>query len=383
MSHGKPGSHINNAADARRLRRRRAVLRRVLHVCEYSARVILLLALLSLLLAIIASLHEVSAWHYLPGIALFCAVTLGIGMTLLLLARVTAIGAGWLGVLFALLLLNFGLACLLLGRLLHFPPDGALLASLSAVLPGVGKYLLIISLMHLVAANVYMVLHGRQLRADVLQHGIENLAGKLEARQTSFFSHCWEMSACSEPIRARCPNFKEKISCWKRHCGCLCDRKLATFLLRAKHPLSGVVNEEATILDLTDVPEIATFAERLRAEPYRPWRVQRRRCHNCAIYLEHQYLKYRRLNWIFLPITVLLTFVFAAPYHQGYLQLARSLDRLSDYLLSKGLMPSGFYGNAGVLLDSPYEYLLFAALVLLLMSYIIEFTDRCLLEWKL
>jgi hypothetical protein len=220
-------------------------------------------------------------------------------------------------------------------------------------------------------------MHSRQLldeRFRPRKEGAEH-----ESKEISFIPRCWEMSPCPEAKRAKCPYYMDQIPCWKRRLGCLCDHRLAGYLY---HDKAASTANQSQRIDLTAPANPEQYPAQMRSEPRRSWTSRRPFCHNCAIFLEHQGVKYRRLNWVFFPVSLILVLVLFPFYHLAYGLGADKLDALSRHLVAIGKMPTDVV-NAGMLLNSPYEYVLLAVLSLLLMSYVVEFTDTCLLEWKL
>lgn len=352
-------------------------LRRYADIGETCALICLTLAALLALTALAVGVSGHERWTYLPLMSTVMVLALVSGFTLLLVVRVRSLGLGWLGIALGVCCLNSPLLVALLGSQLHFATKTPLLMHLYHLMPGPGLYLLVLSVIQLVIANINFMIHGRQLVAEQFeQRGGTKYARSL---QCSFIPKCWEMNSCPDAARDRCPNFQDQLPCWQRRLGCLCDHQLAAYLFAAQRPATAT---DPHHLDLTQVQDAESFPARLRAAKPRSWRQRRPFCHNCALFLEHQSFKYRRLNWIFLPITVLLVAILFHFYDAMYGQGAQYLDQLSARLTHAGYLPTGMYGDASGLLNSPYEYVLLAVLTLLLMSYVVELTDRALLEWK-
>lgn len=359
---------------ARRMRRVAAVFDIIASIC------LLVAAALALLLAALA-FNGQSDWVRVPVVAISFVVALGFGFTALLISRYQGLGLGWLGIGMGLVLVNAPLLLALLASWLHFPLTTRLMMTISQVWPGLGIYLLVIAVVHLVIANIYFIVHNRQLAAEQLNRGGTVEQGSPKPA-VSFVPRCWEMYACPEAVRAKCPNFIDRVTCWKRRRGCLCDHKLSMYLFHGPNQETvRLANPQR--LDVAVLSELETYPAKLREATPRSWRERRPFCHNCSIFLEHQGYKYKRMNWTFLPISLVVIAIFFPYFHLGYNFLAGWLDRLARHLALTGSVPENFYGNAGNLVGSPFEYLLMAVFGLLLMSYVVEFTDWCLLEWKI
>jgi hypothetical protein len=293
-------------------------------------------------------------------------------------ARPSALGLGVAGIFFGLFCVFFPLICAALSSLLGFSPLHPLVKTFDAGLPGLGKYLLVISVIHMLTVNLYAIIHSRTLQASVAMKSSERLGVTLES---SFIPHCWEMYSCPDAARKHCPNYQDKINCWKRTRGCLCDHMLTSFLFRNHQPETAGLFDKGATHHAVAPQELEAYPQRLRAERPRPWRERWKFCHACSIFLEHQEIKYRRFNWVFAPISLALIAVLFPVFDFCFRVFARSVDHLSARLAASGSLPEGFYGGTGIL-NSAYEYVLLSVLALLLMSYVVEITDRCLVDWK-
>lgn len=198
----------------------------------------------------------------------------------------------------------------------------------------------------------------------------------------SYIPKCWEMSRCRKNVRVVCPNNIDKEPCWKRRCGCLCDREFATFLVetfeRPESRMALQADRPAAI------PGIVTMRERMKQlKRERPWISYHKLCFSCAIFLEHQEYKYRHLNWIGFPVTFAVAALLYPLYHEGYLFAASQLDRVAQRLFLVIKLPDNFHPEDSMLVDSPFEYVFLAVMIILLASFVFDFTDRCLLKWNL
>ncbi|HEY3378196.1 MAG TPA: hypothetical protein VGL77_11950 [Armatimonadota bacterium] len=348
---------------------------RCLSLCEITATFCLLCAAGLALFLFALGVNGQMQWPYIAQATKLFVFMFGAGATLLLVAQYRALWVGWLGIFFGMLFANCPVLIAMLAAHLHFVTETTLLVYLYGLLPGLGKYLLILSVLQIILANIDTVAHSRVLIAERFRPARAD-----GNRATSRIPQCWEMYACPDGVREKCPNYLDKMTCWKRRRGCYCDHQLASFLYRQREEIIAEP-EKPYHLDLTHVPDIESYPARMRSAPPRSWHVQRDYCHNCAVYLEHQGVKYRRYNWIFLPITLVLVAFCYRSFHFAYNVSARFLDVLSKQLTVSGHLPAGFSGDASSLVGSPYEYVLLFALSLLLMSYVVEWTDRCLLEW--
>ena len=352
-------------------------------ICDIAASFLLLGAAALFLLLLALGLNGQTEWPHAPLVILLFVLTLGVGFTTFLLARVTSLGLGWIGIIAGLILANIPIILALIGSHAGFTLNNTLLMGISKSVPGLGIYLITISVIHLMVANVYFITHSRQLVAEQFrQHRGGDIAQGSKKVEVSFIPHCWEMYACPDAARSKCPNFIDKINCWQRRRGCLCDHKLSTYLFQGPATSSAFQLANPQRVDLAQFSDLESYPARLREAKPRPWRERRPFCHNCAVFMEHQGYKYKKLNWVFMPISLIVVLFLYPYFHMAYNLGAHAMDTLARHLTASGSLPSGFYSDASSLIDSPYEYLLLAVLSMLLMSYVVEFTDWCLLDWK-
>jgi len=206
---------------------------------------------------------------------------------------------------------------------------------------------------------------------------------KTAADSISIVPKCWQMSRCRPGVRNSCPNYTDKVTCWKRRSGCFCDRDLANYLMSAVD--RGSANEviEMQIAAGSNATEKSIQQNKTRTAPRRPWRQQKTLCHACPLYVEHQEYKYKHFHWLSGPLTVAIL-VFGYQYFDlGYKGLANFLDAFAKELVKRGGLPENFTPSSGALVNSPFEYVLLAAVGLILGSYMVGLIDKVFLEWKI
>ena len=155
---------------------------------------------------------------------------------------------------------------------------------------------------------------------------------------------CWELHFCRKSLRATCPRYLEKVSCWRRRSGCYCDRGLATRLLETVSTNRRVeVAEELRAGQVGAEPRAEAHAVR-RPQPTSQKR-KRAPCGECPIYLEHQKYKYRALSWLSYPAAAV---VVGLAYHH-----IRAAYQWVDWQLSEIL--SDMQVLPDTLTDTPLE----------------------------
>lgn len=151
---------------------------------------------------------------------------------------------------------------------------------------------------------------------------------------------CWELHFCRKSLRATCPRYLEKVSCWRRRSGCYCDRGLATRLLETVSANRRVeVAEELRAGQVGAEPRAAGRSQRTSTKR------KRAPCGECPIYLEHQKYKYRALSWLSYPAAAV---VIGFAYHR-----IRAAYQWVDWELSEIL--SGMQVLPDTLTDTPLE----------------------------
>ncbi len=251
-------------------------------------------------------------------------------------------------------------------------------------MPNVGVSLLALSIVRLAIGFGIKFLTERGVRATNKFRYMDTTA--ITSEKPGYIPQCWQMSRCRPGVRMSCPNYLERVTCWKRRSGCFCDRNLANYLVSA--------SDRGSVSEVDDMQRnIAAVSKgqagqgaimgHMKNATRRPWKEQKKLCHACPLYCEHQEYKYRSLHWLSFPITIVLIVVIYPLFHVGYDMGAGKLDNFMQYLMSMKKLPENFKPDASTLVGSPFEYVLLAMVGLWLASYVVAFIDRVFLEWKL
>lgn len=304
---------------------------------------------------------------------------LTLGFLALLIAQVRKVLPGW-----ALFVLGFALyyAQLLFAMLAKEFEIGEktdafnVVRVLSEKLHSLGVFTIIIAAVSLLVSYLLLFQEREEMRRSVRFQYIDPTDHRTE--KPSPVPKCWQMSRCRPSVRTTCPNYIDKKTCWKRRSGCFCDRELANFLIG-----SVGKGEAQEVIDMQKRAGVHQAVSMMRGhmteKSKRPsWKVQKYRCHNCPLFVEHQEYKYRTFSWTSILITGALaaaawTF-FDAAYKIGAVHLTQMLEQYRVVTLG---------ASAPELANSPFEYILYAVLFLLLWSYVINFMDTFFLEWKM
>jgi hypothetical protein len=258
------------------------------------------------------------------------------------------------------------------------PTDDPLVVRINATMSNIGVYIIAIAILHLcyVYISEFLAQQAKR-RANKIRY-IDT--SKLDTQKRSFIPKYWQMSRCRPGVRMTCPNFLDRVPCWKRRSGCFCDRDLANFLISATDRKDA--QEAIDIQRIANSPGMVHMRDKMKMRR-RGWGQQKKLCHECPLYNEHQEYKYKNLSWISFPITAGITVALYGIFHVVYLAGTKFLDEFMARLVKTGSLPENFHPDASSLVNSPFEYVLLAVLGLLLASYVIVLTEKCFLSWKL
>jgi hypothetical protein len=149
------------------------------------------------------------------------------------------------------------------------------------------------------------------------------------APRRSLLRQCWELSMCRDSLRENCPSYKLGVTCWKRGTGCQCDPALAQRLIEElEFKLRGDLSEKERTARERMKEQLAYRIAEHQGSSY---------CHQCAVYNEHQFYKYKSFFWLAYPITAALVFLLLPFIHKAY----RWIDTtLSGLLASLQMLPT-------------------------------------------
>lgn len=226
---------------------------------------------------------------------------------------------------------------------------------------------------------------GRTVRMATITGGKTLHLGHIEpdSGRPSVMRKCWELSFCRASLRAMCPRYVSKSTCWKQNSGCYCDQGLATRLLSAVGAQAR--GDDDTTHHLHTRQAAATRRAResaayLAAGGSLGRSRNRAPCSLCPIYLDHQRYKYRALSWVALPMTVVMV-GFLLPYFRYFYDL---VVRKAEALLPHAAILPGDQ-LAGIAASSSYtgEWAVLICLSVLLLSFILQLVEVAIFRLKL
>lgn len=348
----------------------------IVRVCAAIYPYMLSLAALAfvMVMALIAVKRLDLAWiPNVAGAVLFFAF---IGILAMLIAEYESPAPAWITTVLGIGLYYAPLWLALLATKIALPETQMpSLNTLAKTFSNLGVFTVIISVISLMAAYVrYFMQRESSLRQSRMQFLMETAATNVE--KPSLVPKCWQMSRCRPSVRGTCPNYLDQTPCWKRRSGCFCDRELANLLITSVG--RGEAQEILDIQHNAQAQAISRVRGHQANKAHRPsWSQQKRRCHSCPLYNEHQEYKYKHFNWAGIFITIAVVAGGYPFYHMAY---EKSVGYLDEAIKHFPQIPGT---TTSTLINSPFEYLLLGVLSLLLFTYIIALVDKFFLEWKL
>lgn len=335
------------------------------------------IALFALLTTLLFGKTE-SSWIN-PAMGAFAFFTV-VGFACILIACHHTLLTGWLGAFIGAVLL-FGGRVAITFLAAQGKVDGAdpFLDRLYDYVPNIGMIVLAISIIRLMIGFALVFIYERTRWSRKYKYSTAGTTSKPSA-----FPKCWEMSRCRPGVRDSCPNFTDRITCWRRRSGCFCDRNLANYLVSsADRKDVGEIDAVSRAAANMDKSGQGAIRGHMQGASKRPWLQQRRLCHECPLFLEHQEYKYRYWHWISFPVTGgVIAGIYALGFHDAYNWVAEILDTFMKKLCEMGRLPENFDPSASTLKDSPFEYVLLFTISLIVASYVVALIDKMFLEWK-
>jgi len=316
-----------------------------------------------------------------PAMGAFAFFTV-VGFACMLIACHSTLVPGWIGgVVGALLLFGGRAAITFLAAQGKVDGGDAFLKHLFDYVPNIGMIILAVSIVRLMIGFALAFIYEQTRSGSTkYKYSTTSTVGKPGA-----FPKCWEMSRCRPGVRDSCPNFNDHITCWRRRSGCFCDRNLANYLVSVSDRKDvGEIDNVTRAAANLDKSGQGAIRGHMQGASKRPWLQQRRLCHECPLFLEHQEYKYRYWHWISFPITgAVVAAMYLLRFHDAYNWVADILDQFMAKLCSMGKLPENFDPSASTLKDSPFEYVLLFMIALIIASYVVALIDKMFLDWKI
>jgi hypothetical protein len=249
---------------------------------------------------------------------------------------------------------------------------GTFINKFSADLANIGLAIAIMAVIHLIFVFIVRII---RTKGQARRHATKYLdMTASDAVRRDYIPKCWQTSRCRPAVRKVCPNYLERTTCWKIRSGCFCQRDLANYL----REMVEDITEDTKTLSAQEMRDKKRNYEMIKQKlkSNKPkWKDQKERCFSCPIYSEHQEYKFRNLTWINYPITGVIVGALFVPYDIGYKFVFNYLDNI----LLQVKIP---YVAVSKFADSPFEWVLLGVITIVILSYIMAFTEHILLELK-
>ena len=360
--------------------------RPVLRACGSLQKPFLVLACLLLVAHFLLLIFGRIGFPWLPNVTKGMVFLTLMGYIFLLITSYAEPSAGVFGVILgtaffkgSIFLVNFilqqnGLA----DRLAKMPAENSFVTLFTDQLSQLGLTLAILSIIQLLFVFVLKAITSRgQARYNTIKYLDTS---DQDAKKRDIFPKCWQMSRCRPIVRPLCPNYIDRISCWKRRGGCFCHRELGNYLKDAVERQNAA--EEMTTESMREGKRLMTaITDRLKKT--RPkWRDQKGRCFSCPLYEEHEEYKYRNLTWVNFPLSVVIVLAIYYPYDWLYNWGMTYVDEWVQAMMTKYPFLQQAT-QATSLAHSPFEWVVLGVIALTLLSYVMAFTETFFLKWKM
>ncbi len=227
--------------------------------------------------------------------------------------------------------------------------------------------------------SVTVLSHKKQKAAQSLHYiDIDKFRVKEKEEKQAFIPTCWQTSKCRKASSKACPNFVDRVSCWKRSAGCYCDKQLAAFLVYVSNKTAAASK-----------PAINTV-EQMRGDMRQhrvSWAKHKKTCQECPVFLEHQLLKYDRLQWVGFPVAALIMGMLFTTFNRGYtattIALGEGIKGLSaeNVHLINSSVEKSLTSNS--VMTIAIEWIIFLAVTALLGSILVRITHTMIMKWKI
>ena len=195
-------------------------------------------------------------------------------------------------------------------------------------------------------------------------------------KPASVISPCWELPFCHDRVREVCPTYKARKPCWRYGIGCNCDPRMIDTLIRmgstAKGPQSDDIRRREAAYIRSDLQADAKLSS--KADRTIP-------CSKCAIYAEHQRLKYKFVNPVAIIGTLVAMGALYLPITAAWNAVAGGIVQVARNITLDAAFDAGQWFS--YLQDDVVKIFFFIIVTLLALSYVLKVTEWVVLEKKL
>lgn len=205
-------------------------------------------------------------------------------------------------------------------------------------------------------------------------------SGVLKKQKTvkggNILTPCWNLPFCHERIKEICPAYKARKTCWRYGIGCNCDPKLIESLIRMGAPGSG---KQSTEMRQRQAEYIRSDLE---ADIHLPSKAERTiPCSKCPIYNEHQRLKFKFINPLAVGLAVVGLVFMYVPITNAWEAVAGGIVQVARNITLRSNFDAGQWFS--YLQDDVVKIAFFIIVSLLVLSYVLKFTEWVILQKKI
>ena len=257
----------------------------------------------------------------------------------------------------------------------------ALGRSMASAFQTSGGALMVLGFLRVVLGRVIVLSRGPSttsaIRLSRAASALAELPEEPVSERASIMRNCWELHFCRGSLRAMCPRYLERRSCWKERSGCYCDQGLASRLLSGVGAKARVqVAEELAAPQKRTSPRPGAAARArqtsARNRPKPP-------CGECPIYLEHQKHKYRAISLLAYPAGAVIMGLSVQYVYFGYRWLRDNLGASLGISIDRTGQGHVFDTMQGLSFENAMVVLLGGMVV----AIILQLTELAIFRFKL
>ncbi len=237
------------------------------------------------------------------------------------------------------------------------------------------RYLRLSSTVFAGASGLLLVFQITTHLIDSLIHGRQPVAPTIKPKQPVaappkevLLGKCYQLPYCVDFIRAKCPIYLAQKACWRHMVGCLCEESIIV------NALTGTIPRNATREDFEKAIPVNT---RLSVGE------KRSRCRRCIIYNQHQLHKYRVAAPVVITLTLAIMVQYSAPLHK---LLLAALHRVDTVVSKLTFLPqaAGYDTLESLARTSEMaSWLLTGVAGLMVLTWLLKFTETVIFKWKM
>lgn len=182
-----------------------------------------------------------------------------------------------------------------------------------------------------------------------------------------FLGKCWQLPYCRDYIRQRCPIYHARRTCWRERIGCMCEEKTIMLAMQNVTPSPNPENN------------VRLIPYNRELSPYE----LKDRCYHCVIYNEHQRQKYQLIAPITVGSVVLIAYFFQTTFRGWMFSLLGWLDKTMSQFSFTPAQAGERVAEATFKANETAALVLYIALIIITLSYLLRLVETALFKWKI